>query len=36
VGITKGKLDFGPCGPIFYGQFDGNGLKRLPVKALGE
>ena len=36
VAITKGKLDFGPWEQIFYGEFDGNRNKRVPVKVIGE
>ncbi len=34
--ITKGKLDFGPWEQIFYGEFDGQRLKRVLVKIIGE
>ena len=34
--ITKGKLDFGPCEQIFYGEFDGQRQKRVLVKIIGE
>jgi hypothetical protein len=36
VAITKGKLDFGPCEQIFYGEFDGRRRKRALVKIIGE
>jgi len=36
VGITKGKLDFGPWEQIFYGEFDGRRRKRVLVKIIGE
>ena len=36
VAITKGKLDFGPCEQIFYGEFDGHRAKRVLVKVIGE
>jgi secondary thiamine-phosphate synthase enzyme len=36
VGITKGKLDFGPWEQIFYGEFDGRRPKRVLVKVIGE
>lgn len=36
VAITNGKLDFGPWEQIFYGEFDGNRLKRVLVKVIGE
>ena len=36
VAITDGKLDFGPWEQIFYGEFDGQGNKRVPVKVIGE
>ena len=36
VGITKGKLDFGPWEQIFYGEFDGRRRKRVVVKVMGE
>jgi secondary thiamine-phosphate synthase enzyme len=36
VGITKGKLDFGPWEQIFYGEFDGKRKKRVLVKIIGE
>jgi secondary thiamine-phosphate synthase enzyme len=35
VAITKGKLDFGPCEQIFYGEFDGRRSKRVLVKLIG-
>jgi len=34
--ITSGKLDFGPCEQIFYGEFDGGRRKRVLVKIIGE
>ena len=36
VAITNGKLDFGPWEQIFYGEFDGQRLKRVLVKVIGE
>ena len=36
VGITDGKLDFGPWEQIFYGEFDGRRNKRVLVKVIGE
>lgn len=36
VGITEGKLHFGPWEQIFYGEFDGNRKKRVLVKIIGE
>jgi len=36
VAITEGKLDFGPCEQIFYGEFDGMRGKRVLVKIIGE
>jgi secondary thiamine-phosphate synthase enzyme len=36
VGITAGKLYFGPWGQIFYGEFDGCRKKRILVKIIGE
>jgi secondary thiamine-phosphate synthase enzyme len=36
VGITNGKLDFGPWEQIFYGEFDGRRAKRVLVKIIGE
>jgi secondary thiamine-phosphate synthase enzyme len=36
VAITHGKLDFGPCEQIFYGEFDGRRRKRVLVKVIGE
>ncbi len=36
VGITNGKLDFGPWEQIFYGEFDGCRAKRVLVKIIGE
>ena len=36
VGITNGKLDFGPWEQIFYGEFDGRRRKRALVKIIGE
>jgi secondary thiamine-phosphate synthase enzyme len=36
IGITKGKLDFGPWEQIFYGEFDGRRKKRILVKIIGE
>jgi secondary thiamine-phosphate synthase enzyme len=36
VGVTNGRLDFGPWEQIFYGEFDGNRRKRVLVKIIGE
>ena len=36
IAITDGKLDFGPCEQIFYGEFDGKRRKRVLVKIIGE
>ena len=36
VGITKGKLDFGPWEQVFYGEFDGQRNKRVLIKVVGE
>lgn len=36
VAVTDGKLDFGPCEQIFYGEFDGMRNKRLLIKIIGE
>jgi len=36
VGVTNGKLDFGPWEQIFYGEFDGQRKKRVLVKIIGE
>jgi secondary thiamine-phosphate synthase enzyme len=36
VGVTRGRLDFGPWEQIFYGEFDGLRRKRVLVKIIGE
>ena len=36
VAVTSGKLDFGPCEQIFYGEFDGRRKKRVLIKVIGE
>jgi secondary thiamine-phosphate synthase enzyme len=36
VGITAGKLHFGPWEQIFYGEFDGRRPKRILIKIIGE
>ena len=36
VGVTKGRLDFGPWEQIFYGEFDGRRPKKLLIKIIGE
>ena len=36
VGITEGRLHFGPWEQIFYGEFDGRRDKRVLIKILGE
>jgi len=36
VGITGGKLHFGPWEQLFYGEFDGRRPKRVLIKIIGE
>jgi secondary thiamine-phosphate synthase enzyme len=36
VGVTGGKLDFGPWEQIYYAEFDGMRPKRVLVKIIGE
>ena len=36
IAVTNGKLDLGPWEQIYYGEFDGQRRKRVPVKVLGE
>jgi secondary thiamine-phosphate synthase enzyme len=36
VGVTAGKLDFGPWEQVFYGEFDGRRPKRVLIKVIGE
>lgn len=36
IGITKGKLDFGPGSSFFYGEFDNQKPKKVLVKITGE
>lgn len=36
VGISAGKLDFGPWEQIFYGEFDGQRRKRVLIKIIGD
>jgi secondary thiamine-phosphate synthase enzyme len=36
VGVSDGRLDFGPWEQIFYGEFDGRRRKRVLVKIIGE
>ncbi len=36
IAVTNGKLDFGPWEEIFYGEFDGQRVKRVLVKLIGE
>jgi len=36
VVVTDGRLEFGPCEPIFCGEFDGQRCKRVLVKTIGE
>ena len=36
VAVTRGRLDFGPWEPIFYGEFDGRRRKRALVKIIGD
>jgi len=36
VGVTEGRMDFGPWERIFYGEFDGRRRKRVLVKIIGE
>jgi secondary thiamine-phosphate synthase enzyme len=36
IAITNGELDFGPWEQIFYGEFDGQRVKKVLVKIIGE
>ncbi len=36
VAVSAGRLDLGPWGQIFYGEFDGRRRKRVLVKIIGE
>jgi len=36
VGITEGRLDFGPWEQIFHGEFDGRRRKRVLMKIIDE
>ncbi|MDD4004267.1 MAG: secondary thiamine-phosphate synthase enzyme YjbQ [Elusimicrobiaceae bacterium] len=36
IGITAGRLDFGPWERIFYGEFDGQRDKKVLIKIIGE
>jgi len=36
VAITNGRLDLGPWEEIFYGEFDGQRLKRVLIKIIGQ
>jgi secondary thiamine-phosphate synthase enzyme len=36
IGVTGGKLDFGPWEQVFYGEFDGKRRKRVLLKIIGE
>jgi len=36
VAVTHRNLDLGLWEQIFYGEFDGNRRKRVPVKIIGE
>ncbi len=36
IGVSAGKLDFGPWEQIFYGEFDGKRRKRVLIKIIGE
>lgn len=36
IAITNGQLDLGPWEEIFYGEFDGQRLKRVLIKIIGE
>jgi secondary thiamine-phosphate synthase enzyme len=36
VGVTDGRLHFGPWEQIFYGEFDGRRKKRVLIKIIGE
>ena len=36
VKVTNGKLDFGPWGQVFNGEFDGDRRKRALVKTIGD
>ncbi|NTV51884.1 MAG: YjbQ family protein [Candidatus Firestonebacteria bacterium] len=34
--ITRGKLDLGPWQQVYYAEFDGQRVKRLVIKVMGE
>ncbi len=36
VAVSNGALDFGTWEQIFYGEFDGNRIKRVLIKIIGE
>lgn len=36
IAVTNGRLDFGPWEEIFYGEFDGQRVKRVLIKLIGE
>lgn len=36
MAITNARLDFGPWEQIFYGEFDGQRLKKILIKIIGE
>ena len=36
VGVTEGRLDFGPWEQIYYAEFDGRRPKKVLVKIIGE
>jgi secondary thiamine-phosphate synthase enzyme len=36
VPVTRGQLDLGPWQRVFYGEWDGQRLKRVIIKVLGE
>ncbi|TBR14856.1 YjbQ family protein [bacterium] len=36
IGVSAGKLDFGPWEQVFYGEFDGRRNKRVLIKIIGE
>ena len=36
IGVTEGRLDFGPWEQVFYGEFDGRRPKRVLIKIIGD
>jgi len=36
IGITAGRLHFGPWEQVFYGEFDGKRRKKVLIKIIGE